>query len=44
MVSNVHLSPSISDERATGQPDRPCLMCIGMADMLTHTQVAATTV
>ena len=36
MISNVHLSPRTSSERATGQLDRPCLMCVGMADMVTH--------
>lgn len=36
MISKVHLSPRTSSERATGQLDRPCLMCVGMTAMLAH--------
>ena len=28
MISNAHLSPGTSSERATGHGDRPCLMCV----------------
>ena len=43
MISNVHLSPNTSSERAPGQLDRPCLICVGMADMLAHATGATTT-
>jgi hypothetical protein len=36
MINNVHLSPRTSSDRATGQLDRPCLMCDGMTAMLPH--------
>jgi hypothetical protein len=42
MINNVHLSPNTPSERATGQLDRPCLMCVGMANMLAHRRRATT--